>query len=215
MRSFPQGKTIWIVRHGNRADFVDPTWSARAARPFDPPLSPDGRLQAQCLAQRLKSEPIRHVFVSPFLRTLETAAPVAEALKLPLKIEPGLGEFLYPAWFKTAPELPAPTERAAHFPVDIGYQPHGQATYPELDEVADCWPRAGRTARALAENFDGDLLFICHGATMAGATYGLLADFPLIHCGLCFVVKTVWTGRRWDLVLGGDASHLANCDSPP
>jgi len=39
------------------------------------------------LGQRLKREDIAHIFASPFLRTVQTANQVAEALDLPIKLE--------------------------------------------------------------------------------------------------------------------------------
>ena len=97
-------QTIWIARHGNRLDFVNPEWFNTAERPYDPPLSPDGIVQAQELGQRLVGERIRHIFASPFLRTVQTADRVAQILDLPIKIESGLGEWLNPDWMKSDPE---------------------------------------------------------------------------------------------------------------
>ena len=43
----------------------------------DPPLAPEGELQARALAERLAGEPIAGVFISPLRRTAQTAAPLA------------------------------------------------------------------------------------------------------------------------------------------
>ena len=43
----------------------------------DPPLAPEGDVQARALADRLAGEPIAGVFVSPLRRTAQTAAPLA------------------------------------------------------------------------------------------------------------------------------------------
>ena len=209
MKNMKAGKTIWIARHGNRADFVDPTWRLRAARPHDPPLSPDGVEQARKLGRRLKGEPIRHIFASPFLRTLETASAVAAELKVPVKIEHGAGEFLNPEWFSCAPEFLSGADLHGRFPqLDASYASRGASRYPELDEELHCWPRAGETARKIAQEFDGDLLFVCHGATLLGLSYGLVAGRPPIHCGLTSLVKIVWNGTEWEMALNGDTSHL-------
>lgn len=47
---------VWIARHGNRLDFVNPEWFNTAERPYDPPLSEDGIVQAKQLGQRLVGE---------------------------------------------------------------------------------------------------------------------------------------------------------------
>ncbi|HEY9706683.1 MAG TPA: histidine phosphatase family protein, partial [Oculatellaceae cyanobacterium] len=96
-------QTVWIARHGNRLDFVNPEWFNTAERPYDPPLSEDGLIQAKQLGQRLVGEGIIHIFASPFLRTVQTANQVADALDLPIKLEFGLCEWLNPAWMKTDP----------------------------------------------------------------------------------------------------------------
>ncbi|MCY3023410.1 MAG: histidine phosphatase family protein [Planctomycetota bacterium] len=204
------GRTIWIARHGNRADFVDPAWAETAARPHDPGLSPDGVAQARQLGRRLAGEGIEHIFASPFLRTVETAAYVAEALGLSVNVEHGLCEWLNPTWFKTAPEFLSAQELAAPFArVDTTYSSRVGAHYPENDEQKDCWPRAGRAARLLATEFAGDMLCVCHGASMTGLIYGLVEGFPAINCGLCSLAKVVWNGTAWGLELNGDQSHLS------
>jgi broad specificity phosphatase PhoE len=80
---------VWIARHANRLDFVNPDWFLTAERRYDPPLSDDGMIQAQQLAKRLNHEKIKHIFASPFLRTVQTANAVAEVLNLPIKLETG------------------------------------------------------------------------------------------------------------------------------
>jgi broad specificity phosphatase PhoE len=54
-------KTVWIARHGNRIDFVNPAWFDTAERPYDPHLSEDGQIQAQQLANRLVGEGITQI----------------------------------------------------------------------------------------------------------------------------------------------------------
>jgi broad specificity phosphatase PhoE len=209
MSHLKKGKTVWIARHGNRADFVDRSWPQTAARPHDPPLSADGNVQAQLLGKRMKRETVTHLFCSPFLRTMETASHVADQINLPIKIEHGAGEFLNPDWFKRAPEFLTSEEISQKFPrIDLTYTSRGAWKFPEHDEQSHCWPRAGKTMRRLVEDFDGDLMVVCHGATMLGLTYGLLEKFPFINCGLTCVVKVVYNGERWVMELNGCASHL-------
>ena len=79
-------RKVWLVRHGNRLDFIHPEWFLSAQFKYDPPLCPAGKIQAQETAMRLKSEAIAHIFVSPYRRALETAMPVAIAHGLFLKL---------------------------------------------------------------------------------------------------------------------------------
>lgn len=205
-------RAIWIARHASRLDFANPEWHRTAARPHDPPLSLRGRAEARALGERFRREPVAHVFTSPFLRAVETAAAVAEALDLCVKVERGLSEWLNHAWFPALPEtLPLSELAAVNLPVDPGYASRGRAWYGESG--GEALERSGETARRLAEEFAGDLLLVGHGASVLGATAGLLgrpahAHLPAeVPC--CSVVKLVRDGEGWKLELACDTSHLA------
>jgi probable phosphoglycerate mutase len=81
---------LLLVRHARplRVESVD--------GPADPPLSPLGQRQAAALAAWLAdpaSGRIDAVYTSPLRRAAETAAPVADALGLDARPEPGLAEY--------------------------------------------------------------------------------------------------------------------------
>ena len=74
----PDATEVVLVRHGASE-------AAVPGQPFplvlgrgDPPLSQQGREQAQAVAARLAGEPLVALFVTPLRRTAETAAPLAE-----------------------------------------------------------------------------------------------------------------------------------------
>lgn len=203
-------QTVWIARHGNRLDFVNPDWFLSAERPYDPPLSDDGVIQAYQLGQRLKAENIAHIFASPFLRTVQTANQVAEALDLPIKLEPGLSEWLNPKWMESNPEKLSLAQLHEQFPrIDLSHAPRGiAAEYPETGEKA--MQRAGETARRLADEFPEGILLVGHGASVIGTAMGLLGvtNEPEINATLCCLVKIVRNDREWVMELNGDTSHL-------
>jgi len=64
----------YVVRHAEAAQDGTP----------DPPLTDAGRARAAALRDRLRSEGITAIFSSPYRRTRDTAAPLAEALGLPV-----------------------------------------------------------------------------------------------------------------------------------
>lgn len=199
---------VWISRHGNRLDFVHPDWFLSADRPFDPPLSGDGIIQAQELGQRLQGENITHIFASPFLRTVQTAYQVAEILDLPIKIERGLSEWLNPEWMPSMPEnLSIKMLRKLYPRIDINYTSRVVPKYPEVKEET-CWERAGRTAQILAAEFSQDILLVGHGASVFGAAQGLVGGMPQVKTSLCCLVKIVRYGEKWQMELNGDNSHL-------
>ncbi|XP_027336119.1 uncharacterized protein LOC113850015 [Abrus precatorius] len=76
-------QNVVVMRHGERLDNFEPTWASTAARPWDPPLAQEGRVRAFETGTRLRQSlgfPIHRIFVSPFLRCLQTAAEVIAAL---------------------------------------------------------------------------------------------------------------------------------------
>ena len=200
-------EAVWLARHAERIDFANRAWPQSAERPFDPHLSEKGQLQAQKLAQRLAAEDIGHIFASPFLRTLQTAWPVAEALDMPIKIEYGLSEWLNPQWFSALPSYLAAADRPKLFArVDSDYRSVLQPSHPET------WPefeaRAAKTVQALVAGYDGQILLIGHGATLTGATQGLIAGKPKINTPLCGLVLAARNQADWSLTLNGDVAHL-------
>jgi 2,3-bisphosphoglycerate-dependent phosphoglycerate mutase len=89
---------VVLIRHGASAHAVP-------GRPFelldgrgDPPLAPDGRAQAEAVAERLAGEDLAGLFVTPLQRTAQTAAPLAartglEPVVVADLVEVGLGEW--------------------------------------------------------------------------------------------------------------------------
>ncbi len=206
-------QTIWIARHANRLDFVNPDWFVTAQRRYDPPLSDDGIVQASQLAQRLKKENITAIFSSPFLRTVQTANQIAEVLDLQIKLESGLSEWLNPDWMSETPEKMPIKDLIALFPrIDSNYTSCVVAQYPEIGKTA--FLRAGETARKLAEEFSEDILLIGHGASVLGATMGLVGEVveTEIKAALCCLIKVVRQDPHWVLELNGDTSHLAQVE---
>lgn len=205
---------VWIARHANRLDFVNPDWFLTAERRYDPPLSDDGMVQAQQLAKRLKHEKIKHIFASPFLRTVQTANAVAEVLDLPIKLETGLSEWLNPAWMTEEP-VKLPTRLLAElFPrIDISYTPRIAANYPETREQVRS--RSGQTARCLSCEFLPEhILLVAHGASVLGAAMGLVGEIAQteVKASLCSLVKVVREEPEWLLELKGDTSHLSEIE---
>jgi broad specificity phosphatase PhoE len=202
-------RTLWLCRHGQRRDDVDPEWAATAERPHDPPITDHGRWQARRVGDRLADAGVDAIYASPYYRTVETASLVADRLGLPVRLEPGLGEHLNPAWFDAAPERRAPESLAAAFdPVTLDHAPVLEPTYPETG--AEAAARATETARRLVEgSTDGTVLLVGHGLTVGGVATGLTAvdrvETPT--CGLCRLDRRPDGG--WDLALAADTTHLA------
>ena len=72
---------VLVARHAERADGGAAGAQMGAAAP-DPPLSAAGRARADKLAAMLSASHIAAIYVTQFIRTQQTAAPLAGALKL-------------------------------------------------------------------------------------------------------------------------------------
>ena len=80
---------ILLIRHGEN-DYVKK--SRLSGRMPGIHLNEKGRAQAQALAEKLTSAPIKAVYSSPLERAIQTAEPLAKALGLEVVPRPGLIE---------------------------------------------------------------------------------------------------------------------------
>ena len=206
-------QTVWIARHGNRLDFVNPEWFNTATKRYDPPLSEDGLVQATELAQRLKSENINHIFASPFLRTIQTANEVAKVLQLPIKLESGLSEWHNKEWMTEKPETQTRAWLTKKYPlIDWNYNSYLVPKYPESKK--DVFRRTRTTIAKLVSSFDNDILIVGHGASVFGVTQGLIPHVPEFKVALCCLTKIVQTqAGKWHLDFYGDTTHLSKTES--
>jgi probable phosphoglycerate mutase len=97
--ALPPGATeVILVRHGASAPAVP-------GRPFplldghgDPPLAPEGVLQAEAVAERLAGEGLAALYVTPLQRTHRTAAPLVARTGLATVVVPDLREVSLGEW---------------------------------------------------------------------------------------------------------------------
>jgi broad specificity phosphatase PhoE len=71
---------VFLVRHAERAD------DGGMAPEEDPHLSPAGEERAEALARMLEDAGITHIHSTDYLRTRETAAPLAAVTGLPVSL---------------------------------------------------------------------------------------------------------------------------------
>jgi broad specificity phosphatase PhoE len=119
--------TILLIRHGARYDYEigKDAWKARCAgstalTASDPPLSALGHEQARGLAAHLaKQGDIDAILVSPYLRALQTAQPLAHTAGLPLLVDFACAEA-----HQRPAALPPLDARLPYFPeIDTSYEP--------------------------------------------------------------------------------------------
>ena len=81
-----------LLRHGQSEFNLHFTATKRDPGIEDPKLTPLGHEQAAQAAEALAGEGLRRIIVSPYTRALQTAAPVAARLDLPVLVAPGVRE---------------------------------------------------------------------------------------------------------------------------
>lgn len=96
----PGSCEILLVRHGESAPFVEGEPFPLVGGHADPPLHPDGRVQARQVADRLVAtgERIAAIYVTTLTRTHETAAPLAERIGIEPRVEADLREVHLGEW---------------------------------------------------------------------------------------------------------------------
>jgi broad specificity phosphatase PhoE len=168
-------KIIWLVRHEHRLDFIEPEWFETATYPYDPPLSPQGFVRSATLAENFDRVPIDIIYTSPFLRTIQTADPLAKLFQLPIRLEWGLCEWLCEEW---TPGIPAtnPVENSIrNYPnIDAAYQSLVRPCYPETIEELDA--RASNIAYKLSQDNCKHIVAIAHKGSILGIVAALTGE---------------------------------------
>jgi broad specificity phosphatase PhoE len=129
-----------LMRHGQSEFNLHFSKTKRDPGIEDPRLTPLGQKQAEAAAQTLATAGITRIIASPYTRAMQTAAPTAALLDLPVRIHPGVRE-------------------RYHFTCDIGSPRTAlAAAWPQHDfaQVDEVWwpsetePEASVAARATA-----------------------------------------------------------------
>ena len=92
---------LLLLRH------AQPLWIDKGLCVDNPPLTELGFRQAALLGKRMARERLDNIYVSPLLRTRQTAEPILSELKRAEVIEPWLEEIKSPIWHGS------PAERAS------------------------------------------------------------------------------------------------------
>jgi broad specificity phosphatase PhoE len=200
---------VWVVRHGERRDTVDPDWDSTAERVHDPPLTELGRWAAWRVGRRFveSEQSFDAVYASPFLRAVETADEICRELGAEFRLEPGLGEHRNPEWFDAEPEILPREHLAGRFEtVCLDHEPQVIPAFPETH--AEAIARVGETTRRLVAENNGAVLLVGHGLTIGGVVDGLVGSTEGVEAPLCGLTRLVSDGEGWQLDCSGDTAHL-------
>ncbi|NPV86329.1 MAG: histidine phosphatase family protein [Anaerolineae bacterium] len=152
---------LWIARHGETDWNIEGRYQGQA----DPPLNAKGLEQAIAMRDKLSGIQFDAIYTSDLQRARQTAAPIAERLGLPVKVDPRLREINQGEWegqlFTTIREK-YPKELADYMQNPLVSRPPGGETIAEV---------AARVEAAIKDINDlypnGRVLIISHGIALA------------------------------------------------
>ncbi|KIM66159.1 hypothetical protein SCLCIDRAFT_14531 [Scleroderma citrinum Foug A] len=194
-------ETIYIARHGYRANWIDAQCGTVTGLARDHPLAAYGEAQARELATYFQTLPEAKrptaIFSSPYYRCLQTALPVANVLNLPIHVEHGLSEWYSPVAPGTGLH-PRPLAAADLNRYFIEIDPSWSSVwYPSRkgEDVKEVHARVNgfldlfvpEVETRFADQHE-NILLVSHAATTIALCRGLLAlpDMPL-RVGCCSV----------------------------
>jgi probable phosphoglycerate mutase len=159
-------RVLFLVRHG-RSDFdSNEMTDTPRGKQFDPPLSEQGREQAELLAKRLLlGEPPAAVYCSPLRRARETVAPYAQRVGIDVRFDDDLVEANIGAWEnKSFEEILESDERILHH---LRNQQPIWWYAPGAEELQAFRKRVGEAVERILERHPaGNVLVVCHGGVI-------------------------------------------------
>jgi len=119
-------------------------------------LTQKGRQQAQSLADKLKTAPIKAIYASPLERTLETAEPLAKALNMEIILVPGLLETNCGEWQGQS------VRKLRRQKVWQSVQQHPALFhFPGGESIAECQHRMVHVIESVRQKYSEQDLLVC------------------------------------------------------
>lgn len=205
----PPGATeIVLVRHGESEAAVEGESFDLIDGQGDPPLSAEGRLQAERVGDRLGDQRVDSVYVTNLRRTAETAAPLVERLGLGLSVEPDLREVFLGDWeggvFRQKMSDLDPIALKVITEQSWEIIPGAEASSAFSARVR------GAIERIAAAHADRRVVVVSHGGTIGEILAQATGSDPWAFVGAdnASISHLVVTGNRWILRRFNDTAHL-------
>jgi broad specificity phosphatase PhoE len=153
------GDGMILLRHGQSEFNVHFAVTRRDPGIVDPALTPLGREQAEAAAAALRHAGISRIIASPYTRALQTAAPIAASLGVPVHVNPLVRE----RYAFTCDVGTPRTELALAWP-ERDFSHIDEVWWPPVEEpAAEIMGRAGRFRAEMAALPDwSDTLVVSH-----------------------------------------------------
>lgn len=213
----PDGASeLVLVRHGSSLWAPDDGSLEMTGGQHDPPISPDGRLQARAVGERLAEEAPSGLFVTPLRRTAETARPLAEHLGHEPVVVEDLREVRLGDWegewnARMARHDPLSAEifAAERWDVIPNAEPmeaFSMRIHRGMHQVADA---IGADASGVAFLHAGVIAEVCRQVT--GST-----GFAFLYSENCSISRVLrMHSGRWAMRTFNDVAHLRHLLAPP
>lgn len=179
---------VLLVRHGQ----TPTTGSVLPGRAAGLDLAPEGLAQARLVAERIRElGEVKAVYASPLERTMQTAAPIAKALKVKVRPDDGLIECDFGRW--TGRKLAQLRKREEW--VRVQRHPSG-FRFPDGESFAEMQARALDAVSVIAKRHRGQkVVAVSHAdvikavvAAAAGTPLDLFQRFVVSPCSLSAVL---------------------------
>lgn len=148
-----------LLRHG-QSEF-NARFGATRQDPgiHDPPLTDLGHQQADAVAEALAAEGLQRIVVSPYTRALQTAAPIARRLGLPVIVNPQVRER-----YAFSCDVGSPRSALAKAFPDRDFTVIEEIWWPQIEEPKDQVEARAALFRAEMAMLDGwqNTLVVCH-----------------------------------------------------
>jgi len=178
----------------------------------DPALAPEGEVQAALVAERLAAEPLSGLFITPLMRTAQTAAPLAARLGLEPVVVPELIEVFLGDWdggeFRVRLSEGDPIALRA-----VEEERWDLIPGAETMEAFAVRVRAGIEAVLAAAGPDASVAAVVHGGVIGEVCRQATESrpFAFVHNENASVTRlVVLPGGHWLLRSFNDTTHLAS-----
>jgi probable phosphoglycerate mutase len=202
---------VALVRHGASAAHEPDATFGLVDGHSDPPLAARGHEQARRLAERLRLEPVAALFVTPLMRTAETAAPLVRHTGLTPVVVPELREIHLGVWEADGGFQRHDPERAALRARVLEEQDWGLIPGAERNPEFGLRVQAGLEKVAAATGPDRLGVAIVHGGVIAQACHAITGSqpFAFIATQNCSITRLIrLEDGRWILQVYNDTAHL-------
>ena len=182
-----------LLRHGQSEFNLHFTATRVDPGIVDPALTPLGHEQAEEAAEALAGAGLRRILASPYTRALQTAAPIARRLGLPVTIEPALRERYAFVCDVGSPRTHLVTTFPAHDFTGID-----ETWWPEAEEPKEAVEAraAGFRVAMLARADWADTLAVTHWGFIMSMTGQTVANGQWLRCDLAAPPPAVISWRH-------------------